>query len=92
MGSEMCIRDRYLITNEICSQFVPFKPEMRATPSPTYDSLSYRENTGSFINSSLSSNATLNKNGIDFVMTASGAATSDSFVIYMQGGQFDAEL
>ena len=83
---------QYLITNEICSQFIPFKPEMRATPSPTYASLSYRENTGGFSSSTLSSNATLDKNGINFVMDATGAATSDSFVIYMQGGEFAAEL
>jgi hypothetical protein len=83
---------QYLITDEICSQFVPFNPEMRATPSPTYASLSYRENSGSFTNSTLSSNASLDKYGINFVMDATGAATSDSFVIYMTGGEFDAEL
>ena len=83
---------QFLISNEICSQFVPFIPEMRATPSPTYGSLSYRENTGSFGSSTLSSNATLNKNGINFVMDATGAATSDSFVIFMNQGEFAAEL
>jgi hypothetical protein len=91
-SSPRYVAAQYLITNEIAGQFVPFKPEMRATPSPTYASLSYRENTGSFTNSTLSSNATLNKNGINFVMNASGAATSDSFVIFMNDGVFDAEL
>ena len=83
---------QFLISNEICSQFVPFKPEMRATPSPTYGSLSYKENSGGFSTSTLSSNATLNKNGINFTMNASGAGTSDSFVIFMTSGEFDAEL
>jgi len=91
-SSPRYIAAQYLITNEIAGQFVPFKPEMRATPSPTYASLSYRENTGSFTNSTLSSNATLNKNGINFVMNASGASTSDSFVIFMNDGEFEAEL
>jgi hypothetical protein len=83
---------QFLISGEICGQFVPFKPEMRATPSPTYASLSYRENSGNFVSSTLTGNATLNKNGINFVMSASGAATSDSFALFMNDGQFDAEL
>ena len=83
---------QFLIADEICSQFLPFIPEMRATPSPTYGSLSYRENNGSFGGSTLSGNATLNKNGINFVMNATGATTSDSFVIFMNQGEFAAEL
>ena len=83
---------QYLISNEICSQFVTFPVRMRTTPTATHGALSYRENAGSFSNSTVSSNYTLTNKGINYVLNASGASTSDSFVIYANNVDYDAEL
>ena len=83
---------QYLITNEIASNTVFFNPEMRATPTATHETLSCRENTDGFVNVSVSSNYLLDSKGINYVVTKTGAATSDSFIIFVNNAKYDAEL
>ena len=83
---------QYLITNEIASNTVFFHPEMRATPTATHGQLSCRENTDSFANVTVSSNYLLNSKGINYAVTKSGASTSDSFIIFVNNAEYDAEL
>jgi len=83
---------QYLITNEIASNTVFFHPEMRTTPTATHGALSCRENTGSFADVTVSSNYLLNSKGINYVVTKSGASTSDSFIIFVNNAEYDAEL
>ena len=83
---------QYLITNEVASNTVFFNPEMRATPTATHETLSCRENSDGFANVSVSSNYLLNSKGINYVVTKSGAATSDSFIIFVNNAKYDAEL
>ena len=83
---------QYLITNEIASNTVFFNPEMRATPTATHGSLQCRENTDSFANVTVSSNYLLDSKGINYVVTKTGAATSDSFIIFVNNAKYDAEL
>ena len=83
---------QYLITNEIASNTVFFHPEMRATPTATHGQLECRENSDGFTAVSVSSNYLLNSKGINFVVTKTGAATSDSFIIFVNNAEYDAEL
>ena len=83
---------QYLITNEIASNTVFFNPEMRATPTATHGTLSCRENTDGFVNVTVSSNYLLDSKGINYVVTKTGAATSDSFMIFVNNATYDAEL
>ena len=83
---------QYLISGEITCQFIPFPVQMRATPAVTYGSLQVRENSGSFANVSVSSNNGISEKGINLVVSQSGAATSDSFIIYAANVEFNAEL
>ena len=83
---------QYLITNEVASNTVFFNPEMRATPTATHGSLQCRENTDSFANVTVSSNYLLDSKGINYVVTKTGAATSDSFIIFVNNAKYDAEL
>ena len=83
---------QYLITNEIASNTVFFHPEMRATPTATHGQLECRENSDGFTAVSVSSNYLLNSKGINFVVTKTGAATSDSFIIFVNNAKYDAEL
>ena len=83
---------QYLITNEVASNTVFFNPEMRATPTATHETLSCRENTDGFVNVSVSSNYLLDSKGINYVVTKTGAATSDSFIIFVNNAKYDAEL
>ena len=83
---------QYLITNEVASNTVFFNPEMRATPTATHETLSCRENTDGFVNVSVSSNYLLDSKGINYVVTKTGAATSDSFIIFVNNATYDAEL
>ena len=83
---------QYLITNEVAASTVFFNPEMRATPTVTHETLSCRENSDSFVNVSVSSNYNLTSKGINYVVTKTGAATSDSFIIFVNGAEYNAEL
>ena len=83
---------QYLITNEVASNTVFFNPEMRAAPTATHETLSCRENTDSFANVSVSSNYLLDSKGINYVVTKSGASTSDSFIIFVNNASYAAEL
>ena len=83
---------QYLITNEVASNTVFFNPEMRATPTATHGSLQCRENTDSFANVTVSSNYLLDSKGINYAVTKSGASTSDSFIIFVNNAEYDAEL
>ena len=83
---------QYLITNEIASNTVFFHPEMRTTPTATHGSLECRENSDSFTGVSVSSNYLLDSKGINYVVTKTGAATSDSFIIFVNNAKYDAEL
>ena len=65
---------------------------MRATPTATHGSLQCRENTDSFANVTVSSNYLLDSKGINYVVTKTGAATSDSFIIFVNNATYDAEL
>ena len=83
---------RYLITNEISSNTIFFHPEMRAAPTVTHLTLSCRKDADSFVNVSVSSNYLLNSKGINYTVTMTGAGTSDSFIIFINDAQYDAEL
>lgn len=83
---------QYLITNEIASNTTFFNPEMRTTPTVTHETLSCRENSDSFVNVSVSSNYLLDNKGINYVVTKTGAAVSDSFIIFVNNAKYDAEL
>jgi hypothetical protein len=83
---------QYLITNEVAASTVFFNPEMRATPTATHETLSCRENSDSFVDVSVSSNYNLTSKGINYVVTKTGAATSDSFIIFVNNAEYNAEL
>jgi len=83
---------QYLITNEIASNTVFFHPEMRATPTATHGALQCRENSDGFADVSVSSNYLLDSKGINYVVTKTGAATSDSFIIFVNNAEYGAEL
>jgi hypothetical protein len=78
---------QYLITNEVAASTVFFNPEMRATPTATHETLSCRENSDSFVDVSVSSNYNLTSKGINYVVTKTGAATSDSFIIFVNNAE-----
>ena len=63
-----------------------------ATPTVTHGTLSCRENSGGFSNVSVSSNYALDSTKINYVVTQSGAATSDSFIVYVNLAEYAAEL
>ena len=83
---------QFLISNEVASQFISLPVKMRSTPTANYVGLQIRENTGGFSNVSVSANNVVSKEGINLVVTQSGAATSDSFIIYAASIEFNAEL
>ena len=80
------------VSNEVAAQFMSFPVEMRASPTATYTTLTLRENAGSFGAVSLSSNATLTSKGQNFVITYSGAEVADSYILYGNAIQYDAEI
>ena len=83
---------QYLITGEVAADTIFFHPEMRAIPTATQATLNLRANTGSFQAVSVSSNYFLNNHGINYVVTKSGAATSASYVLYVNEAEYSAEL
>ena len=83
---------QFLISGEVASQFVSFPVQMRASPTVTYGSVQIRENSGGFANVSVSGNNGISASGINLVVSQSGAATSDSFIIYAADLEFNAEL
>lgn len=83
---------QFLITDEVACQFVPFYAVMRSTPTATYAGISIKENNGSFASTTLTSNAQLTENGLNVVLTRTGAAASDSFVGFITSAKMDSEL
>ena len=83
---------QFLISNEVASQFISLPVKMRSTPTANYVALQIRENADGFSNVSVSANNRVSKEGINLVVTQSGAATSDSFIIYAASIEFNAEL
>ena len=83
---------QFLVTNEVACQFVPFYVLMRSTPTATYSGMSIKENNGSFATTSLTGNAQLTENGLNVVLTRTGAAASDSFVGFITSANMNAEL
>ena len=80
------------VSNEVAAQFMSFPVEMRAAPTATYGSLVLRENAGSFAACSLTSNASLTSKGQNFVVGFSGAEVGDSYIVYGNEIEYDAEL
>ena len=83
---------QFLVTNEVACQFVPFYVLMRSTPTATYSGVSIKENNGSFATTSLTGNAQLTENGLNVVLTRTGAAAGDSFVGFITSANMNAEL
>ena len=83
---------QFLVTNEVACQFVPFYVLMRSTPTATYSGMVIKENNGSFATTSLTGNAQLTENGLNVVLTRTGAAAGDSFVGFITSANMNAEL